>query len=102
MSDDEADLELLELLRQAMRGTQITETTPETQVLESAEYVYNNSIDVAIDMQSTKKAADMIYEQMQKKEYSTKTWSEHDLHPKSKDEQYDLDHVIYFQVTNND
>ena len=35
---------------------------------------------------STKAAAAMIYEQMQKKEYSTKTWSAHELHPKAKDE----------------
>lgn len=86
MSDDEDDLELLELLRQAMRGVSVKSVEPETQVLEGAEYVYNNSIDVAIDSQSTRAAADMIYEQMQKKEYSTKTWASHDLHPKTKDE----------------
>jgi hypothetical protein len=86
MSDDEADLELLELLRQAMRGVSVKSAEPETQVLEGAEYVYNNSIDVAIDSQSTRAAANMIHEQMQQKEYSKKTWSSHDLHPKTKDE----------------
>lgn len=60
--------------------------SPETRVLEGSEYVYNNSIDVAIDMNSTKTAAAKIYDQMGKKEYSTKTWSSHELHPKSKDE----------------
>lgn len=87
MSDDEADPELLELLRQAMRGTAISREAPETHVLESAEYVYNNSIDVAIDMKSTKQAADLIYDQMHVKQYSRKTWSEHPLHPRAKNEE---------------
>jgi hypothetical protein len=86
MSDDEADPELLALLRQHLQGNRITSSEPETHVLEGAEYVYNNSIDVAIDSQSTKAAAKMIYEEMQKKEYSTKTWASHDLHPETKDE----------------
>ncbi|KAI9744894.1 MAG: hypothetical protein M1818_001819 [Claussenomyces sp. TS43310] len=86
MSDDEADPELLALLRQALLGHAVPVEEAETRVLESAEYVYNNAIDVAIDSRSTKAAASMIYEQMQKKEYSTKTWSSHDLHPKTKDE----------------
>lgn len=86
MSDNEADPELLELLRQHLHGTDIKSEEPETHVLEGAEYVYNNSIDVAIDSQSTKAAASRIYDEMQKKQYSTKTWSSHDLHPKTKDE----------------
>src|SRR5271155_4914465 len=86
MSDDEADPELLELLRQHLRGNVPKPVEPETHVLDGAEYVYNNAIDVALDSQSTRAAAAMIYEQMQKKEYSTKTWSSHDLHPKAKDE----------------
>ncbi|KAF8864755.1 hypothetical protein BDZ45DRAFT_701578 [Acephala macrosclerotiorum] len=86
MSDDEADHDLLDFLRQHFNKTAITPKIPETQVLDGAEYVYDNSIDVALDYQSTKAAAAMIYEQMQKKEYSTKTWSSHELHPKTKDE----------------
>jgi hypothetical protein len=86
MSDDEADPELIELLRQHLQGANLKSDAPETKVLEGAEYVYNNSIDVALDSQSTKAAAQMIHDQMQKKEYSTKTWSSHELHPKSKDE----------------
>ncbi|KAE8453513.1 hypothetical protein EG329_010374 [Mollisiaceae sp. DMI_Dod_QoI] len=86
MSDDEADQDLLDFLRQHFNKTSITSKIPETQVLEGAEYVYDNSIDVALDYRSTKAAAAMIYEQMQKKEYSTKTWSSHELHPKSRDE----------------
>lgn len=86
MSDDEADPELLALLRQHVLGISSAPEVPETRVLESAEYVYDNSIDVALDTKSCKKAAVMIYEQMQKKEYSTSTWSSHELHPKAKDE----------------
>lgn len=85
MSDDEADPELLELLRQHVYGKPRVNEEPETLVLEGAEYVYDNSIDVAIDMRSTKAAAASIYKMMQQKEYSTSTWSEHDLHPKAKD-----------------
>jgi hypothetical protein len=86
MSDDEADPELLELLRQHLQGTKLAAEEPETHVLEGAEYVCNNSIDVAIDMRSTKRAAARIYEEMKKQDYSMKTWSSHDLHPQAKDE----------------
>lgn len=86
MSDDEADPELLDFLRQHFQKASLAPATPETQVLAGAEYVYNNSIDVALDYQSTKAAAAMIYDQMLKKEYSTKTWASHELHPKAKDE----------------
>lgn len=86
MSDDEADPDLLEFLRQHFQKSTLAPAIPETHVLDGAEYVYDNSIDVALDYRSTKAAAAMIYEQMQKKEYSTKTWSSHDLHPKAKNE----------------
>ncbi|KAL6696005.1 hypothetical protein J3F84DRAFT_372677 [Trichoderma pleuroticola] len=86
MSDDEVDLELLALLRQHLQGVSIKDEEPETGVLPDAEYVYNHGIDVAIDMQSTKRAAESIYAQMQEKSYSTSTWSSHELHPKAKDE----------------
>lgn len=86
MSDDEADLELLDFLRQHFQKSSLENDIPETRVLESAEYVYNNSIDVAIDSRSTKAAANMIYEQMQIQNYSTQTWAEHELHPKTRDE----------------
>jgi len=86
MSDDEADPELLALLRQHLMGKLTVDEEPETGVLEGAEYVYDNSIDVAIDMRSTKNAAAAIYNQMQQREYSTAAWAEHELHPKTKDE----------------
>jgi hypothetical protein len=86
MSDDEADPELLELLRQHFQKSTLSPSRQETHVLDGAEYVYDNSVDVALDSRSTKAAAAMIYDQMQKQEYSTKNWSSHELHPKSKDE----------------
>lgn len=86
MSDDEADPELLALLRQHLQGKLNLDEEPETGVLEGAEYVYDNSIDVALDMRATKNAAAFIHNQMQKKQYSTETWAEHELHPKTKDE----------------
>lgn len=86
MSDDEADLELLELLRKSL-GLSISNPNapPETNVLSSAEHIYNNSIDVALDMAGTKAAASRIYANMRDRHYSTQTWSEHELHPKTKD-----------------
>lgn len=86
MSDDDADPELLELLRQSLGLGTKAPRPPDTKVLESAEYIYDNSVDVAIDMRGTQAAANLIWEQMQQREYSTKTWAEHELHPKSKDE----------------
>ncbi|KAI5864414.1 hypothetical protein GGS23DRAFT_564266 [Durotheca rogersii] len=86
MSDDEADPELLALLRAHLQGKQDLDEEPETGVLEGAEYVCDNSIDVALNMRATKNTAAIIYEQMRLKEYSTASWSQHELHPKSKDE----------------
>lgn len=86
MSDDEADPELLELLRAHLQGKPEVEQEAETGVLESAEHVYDNGIDVAIDMRASKNAAESIYLQMQEKSFSTASWAEHELHPKAKDE----------------
>jgi hypothetical protein len=86
MSDDEADPELLALLRQHLQGKLTISEEPETGVLEGAEYVYDNAIDVALDMRSCKRAASAIYAQMQQKQYSPATWTSHELHPKSRDE----------------
>lgn len=84
-SESEPDLELLALLRQHLQGKPTVSAEPETGVLEGAEYVYDNAIDVAIDMRSCKNAAAVIYAQMQRKQYSPASWSAHELHPKSKD-----------------
>jgi len=86
MSDDEVDHELLDLLRKRFDLGVQDDGPPETKVLESAEFIYDNSIDVALDMRSTKVAAQTVLEEMEKREYSTKTWSSHELHPKAKDE----------------
>ncbi len=86
MSDDEADAELLALLREHLRGKLTLNDEPETGVLDGAEYVYDNSIDVALDMRSTKNAAAAVYNQMQQKNYSAASWAEHELHPKAQDE----------------
>ena len=87
MSDDEPDLELLELLRQSLMGKpSSTPECAETRVLEGAQHVFDNSIDVAVDPFATKAAARTILHQMKMKEYSTKTWSSHELHPKLKTE----------------
>ena len=90
MSDaEEADLSLLQLLRESLGISDNPSTSPpvpETGVLASAEYIYNNSIDVAIDSSSTKRAATTVYSLMQSKQYSTQSWSAHSLHPQAKDE----------------
>jgi hypothetical protein len=86
MSDDEVDLELLDLLRKRFGIGVKDDGPPDTKVLQNAEFIYDNSVDVALDMRSTKVAAQAILDEMSKREYSTKSWSEHELHPKSKDE----------------
>ena len=86
MSDDEVDLELLDLLRKRFGIGVKDEGPPETKVLEHAQFVYDNSVDVALDMRSTKVAAQAVLAEMEKRNYSTKTWSEHELHPQTKDE----------------
>lgn len=86
MSDREADSELLELLRASLGlGHNNLPEHAQTRVLEDAEYVSDNSIDVALDSQGTKAAADKIWTSMQKKGYSAQAWSEHELHPKAED-----------------
>lgn len=87
MSDDEADPELLALIRQSLGlGPTSPTASPSTGVLKSAEYICDNAIDVSISMSGTKAAAHTIWRLMQEKSYSTQTWSEHELHPKAKDE----------------
>lgn len=86
MSDDEADPELLALLRQHLEGKLNISKEPETEVLGGVEYVCDNSIDVALDMRATKNAAAIIYNQIQEKGFSTANWADHEMHPKTKDE----------------
>ncbi|KAL8705067.1 MAG: hypothetical protein Q9201_001793 [Fulgogasparrea decipioides] len=87
MSDSEPDEELLELLQQSLGiGSGSPLKPSDTKVLKNAEYVYDRSIDVALDTYGTKAAAAKIWSLMEEKKYSFKTWSEHSLHPKPKDE----------------
>ena len=101
MSDDEADPELLALLRKSLGlgGGAANPRAAETKVLENAQYVFDNAIDVALDSGKTKAAAEMIWQAMQKKDYSTYTWSEHELHPKTKDEAT-LDFIFTMDLLN--
>jgi hypothetical protein len=87
MSDDEADSELLELLKRSLglRHDDIPNHA-QTGVLQDAEFVADNAIDVALDSRGTKVAANTIWIAMQEKNYSAQAWSEHELHPKAKDE----------------
>ena len=87
MSDDEPDEELLAFLRKSL-GLDGPKSTKQKdlRVLKNAQFVCDNSIDVAIDPQGTKKAASTIWTRMQKNAYSLKTWSTHELHPEAKDE----------------
>lgn len=88
MSDSEPDEELLSILRQSLgfNGESFPSKIIDTKVLKDAEYVYDHSIDVALDTHGTKAAAITIGKLMQEKDYTFKTWSEHTLHPKTKDE----------------
>ncbi|KAK4101112.1 hypothetical protein N658DRAFT_426368 [Parathielavia hyrcaniae] len=86
MSDDEADPELLALLRQHLQGRRTPHQEPETGVLEDAEHVYDNSIDVALNMRACKNAAAVIHAQMQRRAYSPATWAAHELHPSRAEE----------------
>ena len=86
MSDDEADPELLELLRQHLQGRPAVSQEPETGVLEGAEELCDDSIDVMLDMRATKNAAATIYEQMQQAGFSTASWGDHEMHPEARDE----------------
>lgn len=86
MSDDEADPELLALLAQSLGLGLKIPGIPKITVLEDAEYIYDCAIDTAIDMRGTKIAASSIWSHMQEKNFSTRDWSKHELHPKIKDE----------------
>ncbi|KAK3948942.1 hypothetical protein QBC32DRAFT_350274 [Pseudoneurospora amorphoporcata] len=99
-SDSEPDPELLELLRQHLQGKTATPTAAETGVLESAEFVYNHAIDVALDMRGCKKAAETIWTQMQQREYSPATWSTHELHPKAADGEETVKFIFAMDILN--
>lgn len=70
----------------------------DTGVLKDAEYVYNNAIDVSIDMYGTKAAAVSICSAMRERNYSTQTWGEHELHPTTEQGFSDVD-IVNFVFT---
>ena len=81
------DEDLLALLRKSLGTNNSNAHRPaKTGVLEDAEYICDNSTDVALDMRGTKAAATYVWSLMQEKGYSAKDWSKHELHPKAKDE----------------
>ncbi|POS87327.1 hypothetical protein EPUL_001030 [Erysiphe pulchra] len=69
--------------KSALKSPKIEDTT---QVLDGAEYVFHNSIDVSLSLQGVKSAASMLYNKMSSENFSTQNWSLHELHPKAKDE----------------
>lgn len=88
MSGDDIDQELLTFMRKALGFDPASDTKakPDTKVLEDAHFIFDNSIDVALDPPGVMQAAEKIYSSMQEKAYGTSTWSEHELHPLEKDE----------------
>lgn len=100
MSGDDTDSELLELLKKTLGlGHDNAPKHVQTRVLEDAQYVSDNSIDVALDSQGTKAAANTIWTSMQKRGYSSQAWSEHQLHPKAKD-QFTVDFIFTMDLLN--
>ena len=99
MSDDEADPELLSLLAQSLGLGPKTLRPPKITVLEDAEFIYDSSTDVAIDMYGTKTAAATIWDLLQEKNFSNRDWSKHELHPKAKDES-SVDFIFLMDLLN--
>ncbi|RKF54636.1 Queuosine salvage protein [Golovinomyces cichoracearum] len=86
MSSPTLESSLFDFLRQQYLDSDAKKKNPEFDILTGAEHVFNNSIDVSLNLHGVKKAASSIYSQMQAKDYCTKKWLEHELHPKAKDE----------------
>ncbi|EPS37410.1 hypothetical protein H072_8911 [Dactylellina haptotyla CBS 200.50] len=88
--DDDTDHDLLDFMRRALGldgQSNGQKAPPDIGVLQSAEYICDNAIDVALDMRSCKAAAEMIVNSMEKEHYGTQTWDGHVLHPHTKDEE---------------
>ena len=87
MLTDAVDEELLALLHKSVSSHDRSALAcTDTGVLDDAQFVYDNAIDVAIDSSATKTAASLIWQTMKQKDYSFKTWASHELHPKEKTE----------------
>lgn len=87
MSYDNPEFDLLAAFQQRFGlAPKDVNQPPDTKVLSSARFVYDNAIDVSLSMAGTKAAAASIWKRMQEKAYSTGNWSAHELHPKDKTE----------------
>ncbi|TGZ82411.1 hypothetical protein EX30DRAFT_184669 [Ascodesmis nigricans] len=88
MADNDVDHDLLAFMREALSGgnpLKAAPAPPKTHVLESAQYIVDNSIDIFLSRDHIMAAAQKIFTGMKKNEYGTGTWSTHELHPKAKD-----------------
>ncbi|KAK6428359.1 hypothetical protein LTR95_015496, partial [Oleoguttula sp. CCFEE 5521] len=102
MSDDEADPELIALLRSHLGlDTQPSANviSSSTGVLADAEYIYNNSIDVSVSMSGTQSAAVELYNHFTSRYYSAKSWNDHPLHPTLGEEGFDDEAMVRFVFT---
>lgn len=103
--DDDVDLDLLEFMRKQLShphgpDSLLTPPRARTGVLESAEFIKDNAIDVALSRDGIIAAADSIYNAMQRKAYSTATWSEHELHPNADDPAGTVDFIFTLDLLN--
>ena len=90
MSSDEADEDLLDLLRKHL-GLIPQRGPPDTRVLRDAEFVADNAVDVALSMRGTRGAARAVWTAMRShpgsaaagggEGYTAAAWREHELHP---------------------
>lgn len=87
MSYDDQEFDLLAAFQQRFGISQKqSDGPPDTKVLSSAQFVYDNAIDISVSMAGTKVAAEYIWRMMKERSYSTKDWAKHELHPKEKTE----------------
>ncbi|OLL21693.1 UPF0553 protein [Neolecta irregularis DAH-3] len=82
MSEDELVPELREILLQRFGKPKVNSTG----VLESAEFISDNMLDIAIDRDGCVAAAKLISSAMRETPFTVETWASHPLNPKSKDE----------------
>lgn len=102
MADDDVDHDLLAFMREALSGGKFpaAPAPPKTHVLQSAEYIVDNSIDIFLSRENIVTAAESIYNGMQRQSYSTQTWSSHDLHPKPDDGESTVDYIFTMDLLN--
>lgn len=101
MSDEHYDQDILKLLQQSLSlGDKPPKNSRSTGVLSSAKFITDNAIDVAISPSGTKAAARQIHGMMRQKQYSTASWSLHELHPKPEGGEATLKFVFVMDLLN--